>query len=129
MEREDIIEKFSEFLNEFYMNELVTALTETKKSISIDFSLLDKFDVELADCIFEMPDEVIEAAEEAVKQIDTGLAEAKLRVRFFNLPTSKEIRFSNGLPASMLLHHPFIQYAPVPVISETGIILIRHCIR
>jgi replicative DNA helicase Mcm len=92
MEREEIIEKFSEFLNEFYMDELVTALTETKKSISIDFSLLDKFDVELADCIFEMPDELVEAAEEAVKQIDTGLAEAKLRVRFFNLPTSKEIR-------------------------------------
>ncbi len=95
MEREEIVEKFSEFLNEFYMDELVTALTETKKSISIDFSLLDKFDVELADCIFEMPDELIEAAEEAVKQIDTGLAEAKLCVRFFNLPTSKEIRIRN----------------------------------
>lgn len=95
MEREEIVEKFSEFLSEFYVDELVTALTENRKSISIDFSLLDRFDVELADCVFEIPDELIEAAEEAVKQIDTGLAEAKLRVRFFNLPKSKEIRIRN----------------------------------
>ncbi len=95
MEREELTEKFSEFLNEFYMDELVTALTENKKSVSIDFSLLDKFDVELADCIFETPEELMEAAEEAVKQIDTGLGEARLRVRFFNLPTSKEIRIRN----------------------------------
>lgn len=95
MEREEIVEKFSEFLSEFYMDELVTALTENRKSISIDFSLLDRFDIELADCVFEIPDELIEAAEEAVKQIDTGLAEAKLRVRFFNLPKSKEIRIRN----------------------------------
>jgi replicative DNA helicase Mcm len=95
MEREEIIEKFSEFLNEFYMDELVTSLTENKKSITIDFSLLDKFNVELADFVFENPEEALDAMEEAVKQIDTGLGEAKLRIRFSNLPSSKEIRIRN----------------------------------
>jgi len=33
MERGEIVEKFSEFLNEFYRNELITAIAEGKKSI------------------------------------------------------------------------------------------------
>lgn len=92
MEQAELVEKFSEFLNDFYQEELVTALTENKKSIEIDFSALDTFDVDVADYLFEEPEEVIKAAEDAIAQIDTGLAEAKLRVRFFNLPESKEIR-------------------------------------
>ena len=92
MEREELVEKFSGFLNERCMDDLVTALTENRKSISVDFSLLDKFDVELADYLLENPDDALSAAEEAVKQIDTGMAESKLRVRFYGLPASKSIR-------------------------------------
>ena len=95
MEKEDLIEKISEFLNEFYKDELLTSVSEEKKSIRIDFSLVDKFDVELADNLLENPEEFIEAAEEAVKQTDTGLAEAKLKLRFFNLPESREVRIRN----------------------------------
>jgi len=95
MEQEELVERFSEFFNEFYIDDLATVLTENRKSIEVDFSLLDKFDVEIADYLFEEPEEVVKAAEESIKQIDTGLAEAKLRVRFFNLPTSKEIRIRN----------------------------------
>jgi len=95
MEQEELVERFSEFFNEFYIDDLVTALTENKKSIEVDFSLLDKFDVEVADYLFENPEEVVRAAEDAVKQIDTGLADAKLRIRFFNMPSSKEIRIRN----------------------------------
>ena len=95
MEHEELVERFSEFLNEFYMDDLVTAMTESKKSIEIDFSLLDRFDVDVADHIFDEPDDVIKAAEEAVTQIDTGMPDAKLRVRFFNMPKSKEMRIRN----------------------------------
>ncbi len=93
MEREEIIEKFLEFLNEFYKDELVSATD--KKSMDIDFSLLDKFDVELSDYLLENPEEAISAAEESVKQIDTGLAEVKLKIRFFNLPEGRNIRIRN----------------------------------
>jgi len=92
MEREELVEKFSGFMNERCMDDLVTALTENRKSISVDFSLLDKFDVELADYLLENPEDALSAAEEAIKQIDTGMAESKLRVRFYNLPASKGIR-------------------------------------
>jgi len=92
MEREEVIEKFSEFLNEFYKGELLTAVAEGKKSITIDFSLLDKFNVELADSILENPEEMIKLAESAIRTIDIGLADATLRVRFTNLPDSAAIR-------------------------------------
>lgn len=92
MQREDLVEKFSEFLDEFYRNELVNAANEGKRSVQIDFSLLDKFDVELADEVLESPVECIPVAEEAVKQIDTGLTAAHINLRFYNLPETRDIR-------------------------------------
>jgi len=94
MEEEIIIEKFSEFLREFYYNELTNAINESKKSISVDFSILDKFDTELADDFLENPEEVLSLAEEAIAQIDLP-GEPKLRIRFFNLPEGKQIRIRN----------------------------------
>ncbi len=94
MEKEDIIEKFSEFLTEFYYNELVAATSEGKKSILIDFGMLDKFDTELADELLENPEDVLSAMESAVERIDLP-GEAKLRIRVFNLPSSNDIRIRN----------------------------------
>ncbi|MEM5802089.1 MAG: minichromosome maintenance protein MCM [Candidatus Aenigmatarchaeota archaeon] len=95
MDREVIIEKFLEFLNEFYKQELMQAISEGKQSIAIDFSLLDRFDVELANYLLENPDEVISYAGEAVEQLDLGLGEAELTLRFYNLPESNHIRIRN----------------------------------
>lgn len=94
MEKEYIIEKFSEFLREFYYNELSTAVSEGKKAVSVDFSQLDKLDTELADYLLENPEEVLALAEDSVKQIDLP-GEAKLKIRFFNLPESKQMRIRN----------------------------------
>ncbi len=95
MEKDDISERFVEFLNEFYRDDLLKAVNEGKKSLDIDFSFLDRFDIELADYLLENPDETIAAAENEIKQIDAGLADAKLRLRFFNLPESRNIRIRN----------------------------------
>lgn len=90
--KEDVVEKFSEFLREYYYKQLNEAAGEDKKSILIDFSLLEKFDPELADSLLERPQENIKYAEESIKEIDTGLAEKKLRLRFFNLPEDNLVR-------------------------------------
>lgn len=95
MEREDITDRFLSFLNEFYRDELVGTVTEGKKFMEIDFSFLDKFDIELSDYILENPEEAIPILEDALKQVDTGLVDAKLKLRFFNLPESKNIRIRN----------------------------------
>lgn len=95
MERDDLIERLTEFLSEFYKNELITASAEGRKFIIIDFSLIDKFDIELADYFLENPEETIALAEEAAKQIETGLAESKAKLRFTNIPESREVRIRN----------------------------------
>jgi len=94
MVEEDIVEKFSEFLREFYYNELTNAMTEGRKSIVVDFNLLDKFDTELADNLLDNPEELLPSAEDAVRRIDLP-GEPKLKVRFFNLPESRNVRIRN----------------------------------
>jgi len=91
MEREELITRVAEFLREFYYNDLIDAASEGKKSITVDFSLLDRFDTDLADYLLEYPDETLPAAEESTRQIDLP-AEAKIKLRFVNLPETKNIR-------------------------------------
>ncbi|MEM5879432.1 MAG: LAGLIDADG family homing endonuclease [Candidatus Aenigmatarchaeota archaeon] len=94
MEREEIVEKFAEFLREYYYNELVSAATEGKKSLLIDFSVLDKFNPELASYLLENPEEVLSAAENSLRQIDLP-GQTTLRIRIFNLPEERQIRIRN----------------------------------
>ncbi len=92
MEKELIRERFLEFLDEFYKNELITAVNENKRSILIDFSMLDRFDTEVSDQLLAHPEETLAVAEETMKEIDTGLTAAKVRLRLFNLPESAQTR-------------------------------------
>jgi replicative DNA helicase Mcm len=94
MEKEEIIEKFSEFLRDNYYNDMISAISESAKSITVDFNLLDQFDPELADYLLENPEEVLPLAEESVKRTDLP-GEPKLKIRIFRLPEEKQIRIRN----------------------------------
>lgn len=95
MERENIIERLYEFFNEFYKSEIVSAANEGRKSFNVDFSLLDKFDIEIADKLLETPDEIMDLMVEALKHIEMGLSESAMKPRFFNLPENRNIRIRN----------------------------------
>lgn len=95
MENADILEKFVDFLSEFYRNELSKAANEGRKSIEVDFSFLEKFDVNVADYLLDNPTETLEIAQKAVKQIDIGALDEQFRLRFFNLPENRQIRIRN----------------------------------
>jgi len=91
MKKEEIVDRFSEFLREKYYKDLATAVTEGKKSIEIDFSLVDKFDPGLVDEILKTPEDTLQFLEESIEQIDLTQKE-KIRIRFFNLPETTNIR-------------------------------------
>ncbi len=91
----DLLDKFVDFLNEFYRDELVHAVNEGNKSMSIDFTLLEKFDVGIADYLLEKPVETLEIIEKAVKQIDVGQLDPNFRIRFHTLPEHRNIRIRN----------------------------------
>ena len=93
MNEEDIIDKFIEFLNEYYKKDILLAINEEKKSISIDFSLLERFNTELADYLLENPEETISKVESSLDQLD--VPKNRLRLRFYNLPEERNIRIRN----------------------------------
>ena len=51
----------------------------------MDYNTLELFDPDLADLLIEKPEEVIEAAQTAIKNIDPLVKDADLNIRFENL--------------------------------------------
>lgn len=91
-------EKFIDFFGEYYVKEIAKAISEERGYIEVDFSLIDKFDIELADLLLENPEETLSVAEEALKEISSTYSpseDTKIRIRLFNLPESREIRIRN----------------------------------
>lgn len=94
MEHQDV-QRFEEFLKQFYEKDILSAAQQGKKSFVIDFSLLEKFDFSLADRLLDDPVAVLEAVQEAVKSIDLPESAGKITPRFKNLPEKQNIRIRN----------------------------------
>ena len=95
MEKEKLIEKFLTFLEDYYKDKILLAATEGKTSIEIDFSELEKYDIELADYLLENPDEILLQVENSLGELDSLLAEKRFHLRLFNLPEDRNIRIRN----------------------------------
>jgi len=90
MEIVEQIKKFEDFFEKNYKADVTKNLREGKKYIIVDFSDLLKFNPDLANYVLDDPTELIEAAEEAVKNVaDTSTK--RFNVRFENLPDSQNI--------------------------------------
>ncbi len=79
--------KFEEFLREKYYPELLKAVKD-EKAIVVDFDIFDRYDPITADMLLEDPAMMIKSFDEAVQNI----VEEPVRVRFRNLPESRQIR-------------------------------------
>ena len=81
------ISKFEEFFATSYKDDVFEILEQypDKKSIIVDYPTLELFDPDLADLLIEKPDEVIEAAKIAIKNIDPLVSDADINIRFENL--------------------------------------------
>ncbi len=89
------IPKFESFLNEKCIKD-IQRLVENypqKRSLSVDFKDIELFDFELADELLINPDYVLEAANEAIKNIDVPALELENfapHIRVFNLPQEQQ---------------------------------------
>jgi DNA replicative helicase MCM subunit Mcm2 (Cdc46/Mcm family) len=95
MEKEKVVEKFLSFLEDYYKEKILVAVTEGKSSMEIDFREIEKYDVEVADYILENPDEFLKEVESSLGELDATLVEKRLHLRFFNLPEDRNIRIRN----------------------------------
>ena len=81
------IKKFEEFFSTSYKKELCELIEQypDKRSLIVDFQRLEIFDPDLADLLIEKPEEVIEAAEIAIKNVDSIAKYIDINIRFENL--------------------------------------------
>ena len=87
-----MLEEFEEFFRNNYSNDLSAAALSGKKSVTIDFSLLDKSKPELADKLLEDPESVLKVAREAITNMDLIGENIKIEPRIKNLPERFNIR-------------------------------------
>ncbi len=84
---------FEDFFQQFYHAQIADAILQDKKSLEIDFSLLDKFDPEFADRLLNEPKAMLDAARDAISIVSGQ--NFSLAPRFTNLPDSQKIRIRN----------------------------------
>ena len=94
MEASEQIKRFKEFLEKNYKKELVEAVRKGKNFLVTDFSLLSKFDPELAENLLDQPEEVLKAAELSIENFDLGDIK-NFRIRMTNIPESQKIMIRN----------------------------------
>jgi len=83
------IEKFDEFFTDYYEKELAIFKTSypSEKSFFFSYKKLESYDHELADELEKHPDEVLEAAKEAlIRLVGTGIKDFAPHVRVIELP-------------------------------------------
>jgi len=95
---QDLIEKFVQFFRETYYNDLLSVAREypDKKSVLVDYTVLDKFDTELSDSLLKDPEETLRAASDAISELDLGVeGEYNIKVWVENIPASHNISIRN----------------------------------
>ena len=90
---EEQIEEFKEFLEKEYLEKIAEAISKGEKRIEISFVDLAGYNPNLANLLLETPEEILIAGEEAIKQLDVGGKE--LRIRIKDLPQSQRLMISD----------------------------------
>ena len=128
------IAKFEEFFVEQYKDKIFEIL-ETypdNRTLTVDYNTLEVFDQELADLLIDKPEEVIEAAKIAVKNIDPLAKDADLNIRFKNVTNIIPINLCNAIYVGdlIVLDEVNIEQVtePKPVIDK-AVFECRDCMR
>ena len=125
--------KFEEFFATSYKDDVFKILEKypDERSLTVNYQSLEMFDPDLADLLIEKPEEVIEAAQIAIKNIDPLVKDADINIRFENL--------SNIIPLKDLLSKYIGTFVAADGIVrktdeirpriETGVFECRGCMR
>ena len=127
------IAKFEEFFATLYKDDVFSILEKypDERTLNVDYTTLEIFDPDLADLLIEKPEEVINSAKIAIKNIDPLVKDADLNIRFEHL--------SNIIPLKTLLSKYIGTFVAADGIVrktdeirpriETGVFECRGCMR
>jgi len=85
------IKTLQDFLEKNYYSLLLETIRLGGKALLVDFSLLAKFNPEIADMLLDQPEEVLKAFEIAVEQFDLPTKPKGFTIRIKNLPKSQKV--------------------------------------
>lgn len=88
------IKVFREFIEQNYYPQLLEAVRKGNSFLVLDFSELIKFNTEICEEILEDPENLLKAAELAVKEFDLPKKITKFNARFTNLPEAQKVQVS-----------------------------------
>jgi len=94
LEVDEQIKVFRDFIEQNYYPELLEAVRKGDIYLTLDFSELIKFNTEISEELLENPEELLKAAELAIKEFDLPKKITKFNVRLKNLPVSQKIKIS-----------------------------------
>ncbi len=90
MEITEQIEKFHEFFDLMYRNQLHESIAKGNKFLVVNFADLSRFNLDLAQDILENPEDTIRAAEISLEKFDFQNIK-EFRIRFRNLPKTQHV--------------------------------------
>ena len=92
---EDLASRFERFFRTYYSREIHKLVQgyPAERSLWVDFRVLDRYDISLADELISNPDSTIAAAKKALRGIDlpVGVPSIRVNVRFNNLPAIHKV--------------------------------------
>ena len=96
MDYSDVLKKFEIFLTDICYKQLLKAVQESQPLV-IPYETLERFDPELFDHFLDKPEECLQAAEEAMSNIDLGTEELEKKVplRIMDIPDTEKIMIKN----------------------------------
>jgi len=89
------IKTLQEFLEKHYHSQLLERIRKGERSLYVDFSLLAKFNPEIADLLLDQPEELLKAFEIAVEQFDLPGTVKNFTIRMKKLPKTQKILLRN----------------------------------
>ena len=95
MDAQEQIDRFKDFIKEFYLPELLEKARKGRRSIVFDFRELAKFEIQLSDELLEDPEEVLKSAGIAIDQFDLPESAKNIQVRISHLPKSHNVMIRN----------------------------------
>ncbi len=88
------INKFKALIEKEYLPELLENSRTGNHFLAIDFNIISRYDISLAEELLEFPDEVLATAEMAIEQFDLPGEAKKFSVRVKNPPLSSQRRIA-----------------------------------
>jgi len=94
MEVDEQIKVFRGFIEQNYYPQLLETVRKGDFFLTLDFTHLIKFNTEISEEILESPEELLKAAEIAIREFDLPKKVSKFNIRFTNISKSQNVLIS-----------------------------------